>query len=105
MTDTNIQEEINRRIEDLDSKRREKEKEKEKVKKRHLTKFVISLAWFFFGWVPVLFSNVLSVYISTLFANPQIGSQIALTLIILGWVSIPMALILAIYHLIKWINV
>jgi hypothetical protein len=46
MTDTNIQEEINRRIEDLDSKRREKEKEKEKekVKKRHLTKFVISLA-------------------------------------------------------------
>lgn len=102
MIDTNIQEEVRRGIEDLDQKRRDKEREFRK--KRYLTKFVINLSWFFFGWIPVLFGNFLSIYLMRIFSNQEIAAQIALGLIILGWISIPLALISAIYYLVKWIN-
>jgi len=67
----------------------------EKQKKRHLIRFIIWTAWFFLGVIPVLFGSLITALVS-----PTIGAG----LVFIGWISLLLSPIFAIYHLIKWIN-
>ena len=65
------------------------------MKKRYLIRFFFSLVWFLLGGIPIVSS--LEVLLNL---TPAAGR----ILLIIGWISTPVALILAIYYLSEWIN-
>lgn len=74
----------------------EPEAEKAATKKYHLIRVAIYGAWFFLGILPVALISILSSLLSP---------NIALIIWIVGTLSVPVSIVLAIYHLIKWISV